>query len=320
MKSVLIVLMIYLFPLFADYSIVFVHIGDQVPPYADIAISQARLFNPHAKIILLSSEKGLNRFHILKEQLHLQLRSYDDLPKSTLHRKYQHRCRETFLFARYTSERFLYLWDLMQADSLENVFHLENDNMLYADLQPLLPHFQKHYPGIGATFDNEERCIPGFVWIATGHAMKSLAKYFVKQASKSHLDMRVIADYRHKFSPQLIDALPIIMPDYASSYPLCSLHNHTTHRPESYSNQFAIFQSIFDAAAIGQFLGGIDPIHKNNEPGFINESCLFNPSLLQYQWLFDEQGRKVPHAVFLGHFYKIINLHIHSKKLHAFKS
>jgi len=320
MKILLITLMMYLFPLFSNYSIVFVHIGDQVPPYTDIAISQARLFNPHAKIILLSSKKGLKRFLALKDQVNLQLRSYNDLPKSTLHREYQHRCIETSLFARYTSERFLYLWDLIEADSLVNIFHLENDNMLYANLEPLLPYFQKHYPGIGATFDNEERCIAGFVWIANSHAMKSLAKYFVKKASKKLLDMRVISDYRHEFSTQWIDALPIIMPEYASCYPLRSPHNHTTHRPESYSNRFELFQAIFDAAAIGQFLGGIDPIYKNNQPGFINESCLFNPSLLQYQWIYDEQGRRVPHAAFLGHLYKIINLHIHAKRLDEFKS
>lgn len=320
MKIALIALMIYLLPLFSDYSIVFVHIGDQVPAYTDIAISQARLFNPHAKITLLSSRQGLKRFLALKEQMNLQLRSYDDLPKSALHREYQRRCSETSLFARYTSERFLYLWDLIESDSLKNIFHLENDNMLYANLEPLLPHFQKQYPGIGATFDNEKRCIAGFVWIADGKAMKNLAQYFVKKSSKRLLDMRVIADYRREFSTEWIDALPIIMPQYAAHYPLRSPSNHITDRPESYSNHFEIFQAIFDAAAIGQFLGGIDPIHQNNEPGFINESCLFNPSLLHYQWGVDEQGRRVPHAAFLGHFYKIINLHIHSKRLQEFKS
>ena len=237
-----------------------------------------------------------------------------------MHQEYEKRCVETSVFWRYTSERFLYLWDLMEAYSLENVFHLENDNMLYADLEPLLPQFQKHYPGIGAKFDNEERCIPGFLWVANCNAMKPLAKYFVKKAPERLSDMVVMAQYRKEQSVQSIDALPIIMPSYLSKYSLESPHHHKTDRPQTYSNHSEIFNAIFDAAAIGQFLGGIDPIHPNHEPGFINESCLFNPSFLEYQWIVDKQGRSVPCALFQGQSYKIINLHIHSKRLHDFKS
>jgi len=320
MKILLIIFLTHLSTIFADYSIVFVHIGNEVPPYADVAISQACRFNPHAKIILLSSESGLQRFRSWEAQGTLQLCSYDNLPKTPIHQEYQDRCAETSPFWRYTSERFLYLWDLMNAYCLENVFHLENDNMLYADLEPLLSHFQKQYPGIGATFDNDERCIPGFVWIANCHAMEDLAAYFAKKAPQRLSDMQVIGYYRNERSTSAIDALPIIMPEYISVYPLKSPHNHFTNRPFSYSNQSETFHAIFDAAAIGQFLGGIDPIHANNEPGFINESCLFNPSLLEYKWALDEQGRSVPYAIFQGDSYKIINLHIHSKRLQEFRS
>ncbi len=320
MRLILIALLAYASNIFAEYSIVYVHIGETVPPHADIAIAQARLFNQHARIILLSSEGGLQRFQALKEQANIELCTYDALPKTPIHQEYQDLCAETSPFWRYTSERFLYLLDLMEAYSLENVFHLENDNMLYADLEPLLPHFQKQYPGVGATFDNDDRCIPGFVWIANCKAMRSLAAYFAKNAPKRLFDMEVIGNYRKEYSDQWIDALPIIMPEYTSVYPLESPSHHTTTRPHSYSNHFEIFHAIFDAAAIGQFLGGLDPIHANNQPGFINESCLFNPFFLQYQWISDEQGRSVPHAIFQDHSYKIINLHIHSKRLQEFKS
>lgn len=320
MKILLIALITCLSTIFGTYSIVFVHIGDNIPPYAEIAITQARLFNPNARIIILSSQSGLQRFHALKTKENLELRPYEELPQSSIHQEYQKCCVETSLFWRYTSERFLYLWDLMENDRLENIFHLENDNMLYADLEQLLPHFQKQYPGIGATFDNEDRCIPGFVWIANCNAMKDLAEYFVKKAPESLSDMYIMGSYRKERSIQWIDALPIIMPNYKNLYPLESPHHHKTHRPQAYSNHSEIFHAIFDAAAIGQFLGGIDPIHENNQPGFINESCLFNPSLLHYQWILDEQGRFCPHALFQNQPYKIMNLHVHCKRLDQFKS
>lgn len=314
----LILLLICLSPLFADYSIIFVHIGEQVPSYAEISISQARIFNPHARVIFLGSEKGIKSLGHLKTQMDIELYSYDHIPKTSIHEKYERECVEKTPFWRYTSERFLYLSDFIAYYSLENVFHLENDNMLYADLEPLLPHFIERYPGVGATFDNDDRCIPGFVWIANRRAIENLAQYFVKKASLVLSDMYTIGNYRKENPPDVIDSLPIIMAEYGLAYNLISPHFHTTTRPQSYSNHAEIFHAIFDAAAIGQFLGGIDPIHQNNGPGFINESCLFNPSLLQYQWELDRQERAVPYAIFQGNRYKIINLHIHSKRLQEF--
>lgn len=319
-RYLLMILVLYVSSVFGDYSIVYVHVGDTVPTYADIAIEQARLFNDQARIILVSSRKGLERFHGLKERVNLELCSYDELPKSKLHEQYQSLCVEKSPFWRYTSERFLYLLDVMERYSLENVFHMENDIMLYANLEPLLPIFQKHYPGIGVTCDNEERCIPGFVWIANLRAMQSLAHYFVLCAPKKLNDMQVIGTYRRMHSSQDVDTLPIILPEYLSTHSLESTMHHKTNTPTRYTNHFEEFQAVFDAAAIGQFLGGIDPIHKNNGPGFINESCLFNVSIPQYDWIADEQGRSVPHMIFQGHRCKIINLHIHSKRLCEFRS
>jgi len=71
---------------------------------------------------------------------------------------------------------------------------------------------------------------------------------------------------------------------------------------------------------MGQYLGGIDPIHRNSAPGFINETCVFNPSHLTYVWWCDNKGRKVPFALYKGNLHKIANLHIHSKRLYEFNS
>lgn len=305
--------------LLAEYSIVFVHIGGEVPTYTDVAISQARLFNPNARIILVSNTQALKRLQDLANQENIELYSYEELPKSINHQIYDTRCISS-AFWRYTSERFLYLSDLMETHALENVFHLENDNMLYCNLETYLADFQTYYPGIAATFDNEERCIPGFVWISGCKAMQSLAAYFAQKAETDLTDMYVMGKYRLEQTSSFIDRLPIIMPDYATVYPLESLHHHKTNNSEAYFNQYEIFRAIFDAAAIGQFLGGIDPIHENNSPGFINESCLFNPSFLEYQWIPDERGRLVPYAIFQNRFYRIINLHVHSKRLADFRS
>lgn len=55
-------------------------------------------------------------------------------------------------------------------------------------------------------------------------------------------------------------------------------------------------------------------------PGFVNESCVFNPSFLTFFWKTDDQNRKVPFAQYGDTICRINNLHIHSKHLDAFLS
>ena len=79
--------------------------------------------------------------------------------------------------------------------------------------------------------------------------------------------------------------------------------------------------SISDAAAIGQYLGGIDPWHGcHNTIGFINETCIFNPALCSFVWELDFKNRKIPYIIFKNAKYCINNLHIHCKNLNKFKS
>lgn len=315
MQRFLRIFLISMLPLCAEYSIIFVHIGDHIPPYTAVALEQARRFNPHANIILLGSKKGLERF-VVSDSIHLQ--PYEEVPLSDIHQVYQKRCHTVEPFWRYTSERFLYLYDFITAYALDNSFHFENDTMLYADLEPLLPLFQTHYPGIGAPFDNDERCIADFVWIANPKAMQALAEYFVEKARYPLSDMYVLGHYRQTHPPSCIGAFPIIMPEYLTLYPLKSALGHTTTTPSLYAQHAELFQAIFDAAALGQYLGGNDPMHAINHPGFINESCLFNPAHLQYIWCRDEEGRAVPYVKIKDAIYRIMNLHIHSKRLQDF--
>jgi len=77
---------------------------------------------------------------------------------------------------------------------------------------------------------------------------------------------------------------------------------------------------LFDGAAIGQYLGGVDPRNQKSKPGFINESCVFNPSRFLFEWIKDDKGREIPYAIFKDCKYRINNLHIHSKNLAKFKS
>jgi hypothetical protein len=104
--------------------------------------------------------------------------------------------------------------------------------------------------------------------------------------------------------------------------PLQSLSGDYAADRYFYSTAFDMFRSIFDAAAIGQYLGGIDPRNTSDSStiGFINESAVYDPRKLYLETGIDEKGRKCYYARSQMGLWRINNLHIHSKNLTEFAS
>ncbi len=307
-----------------EYSIVFVHIGDKLPSYLENAMEQAQLFNPNADIYLIAGETALKK---LPEKL--QKDTYkkiycERLRKTPAHRKFNNTSTLNKFFrdgfCSHTAERFLYLNDFITQYEITNMFHLENDVLLYADLSTMLPTFISEYKGVAATFDNEVRCVPGFVYVANKDAMNKLADFMGKNASKGLNDMEMLALYKNQSKREDIDYLPIIHSDFVKEDTFKSKMGHIANNKERFHNNLSKFDSIFDAAAFGQYLGGQNPDNGPCKPGFINECCLFNVSKVTIEWEIDEKGRKVPFGTYNGTKYRINNLHIHSKKLYNFLS
>jgi hypothetical protein len=173
---------------------------------------------------------------------------------------------------------------------------------------------------IGATFDNDSRCIPGFLYIDSLKPLSEWIAFIASKASIGENDMALFGKFRSLYYKKYIDHLPIAPLAYGAQYPLETYQGVGVKQATDYSNHFEQFQSIFDAAAFGQYLGGQDPIHQNSGPGFINESCVFNPARFSIQWEKDAQGRWIPMAAFQETTFPINNLHIHSKRLGAFSS
>lgn len=310
----------------AAQAIVFIHLGSKLPHYLSTAIAQARLFNPDCPIYLVLNQNALlftrnSNF----AQYEVQCIFAESLMQTDAHRFFKMRTRldRTSLGGLwlYSTERFFYLAALMKQHNLSDVIHLESDVMLYTDVEELLPALHGHYRGkIGATFDNDGRCIAGIVYASDSYPVEQLTQFIANNAWKPNNDMYFLAEFGRLDGGRWIERLPIVMPNYAKDHPLISAHEHRAEHPEMYFNHFDDFISIFDAAAIGQYLGGIDPIHQHVGAGFINESCVFNPSYFQYEWIVDAQGRRVPVAIYKNEAYKINNLHVHCKDLKSFYS
>ena len=304
-------------------SIVYVYLSPELPSYVCVGLEQARLFNPKTKIFLIANESALNQCRDALKAHNIIAVAAENLRPSKEHESFN---KTTTLdnkslggLWRKSTERFFYIQELIALYSLKSVIHVEADVMLYADLSELQDAFSR-YRSIGAVFDCDNRCIPSVVYIANEKAINHLAAFITENAPKGYNDMQIIAHYRNTYSMDLVDNLPLIMPEYLHTHTLINDRHQGTSRPQAYSNNIDAFHSIFDAAAIGQYLGGVAPIHGPVKPGFINETCLFNPSYLDLTWEKDAHGRKVPFASCNGAKYRINNLHIHSKALDQFRS
>ena len=321
-------LRLFFFPLFLFSAppIVFVQLGPRLPDYLSISISQARLFNPDSPIYLIGHRNALRTLsRPFLTSSKIILISAESLEKDPVHQQFLKRSKldRTYRegFWTYTTERFFFLYDFLKKTNLTDVFHLESDVMLYTNLESILGASQAHYPNMVAVpSDSDARCIASIMYIANAEPLRALTQFIVDRIHLLDNDMHFLAHFRHNFFQIYIDHFPIIMPQYAAEHPLVSRYGDTTATPERYTCYFDDFKSIFDAAAIGQYLGGIDPRNGTSKPGFINETTLFNVSDFEYEWIRDEKNRLVPYLIYKGQKIKINNLHIHAKNLDQFKS
>lgn len=295
----------------------FIHLGRGSPAHLPIALEQARLFNKECDIYLI---KNQNTSIEIPERLNVTIVPAESLEKSPFH--------ETFLrtsqldrgslngFWFYTTERFYYLHEFMKAYKCTDLFHLENDVMLYVDLSTLLPVFQTHYRGmIGATYEGVERCVPGFMYISEEKPLDELMAFVASRAQLNESDMDSVGRFINTQHKVYIDTLPVLFPNYGQ------VHGYRFAVPDDrFYNHFEAFDSLFDAAAMGQYLGGDSPVHGVPAPGFINPLSVYDSSHFSFEWELDEKGRRVPFILFSGVKKRINNLHIHSKNLRPFQS
>ena len=110
-----------------------------------------------------------------------------------------------------------------------------------------------------------------------------------------------------KLSTGLIQNFPIFPSNFANT------------KEEIYvSENFNLFNLIFDAAAMGQFLGGVDPRNiPGDSSGFINETCVIKYDKYKFIWEYQDDVKK-PFLVINDTKIPIFNLHIHSKQLKRF--
>ena len=192
-----------------------------------------------------------------------------------------------------TSKRFFLIYEYMKKYNIKNALHLENDVLLYNNMK------YKYENKIYLTMDSNDRCIPGIIYIPTYELLNNL----IEKYDFNQNDMINLGNFYNN-NKDIVNTFPIIN----NSIEKCIFN-------ENFSN----FKSIFDAAAIGQYLGGVDPRNQSgNTIGFINETCIIKYNNYKFKW-FKNGEHKLPYIEINNNYIPINNLHIHSKNLKKFR-
>lgn len=197
-----------------------------------------------------------------------------------------------------TSYRFKAIYEYMKLYNIINIIHIENDVVIYKNVDTIPFH---NINKLLLTMDSENRCIPGLMFIPTANILKKCLDIFNPNLN----DMQNFSNCYYNLS-DYIDTLPIF------------IENNENNITKMITKNFKYYNCIFDAAAIGQYLGGVDPRNMSGDTkGFVNETCVINYSKYNFIWK-NENNKKIPYIIINNIEYPIVNLHIHCKDLKSF--
>ena len=197
-----------------------------------------------------------------------------------------------------TSERFFYIYQFMKKYNLTNCIHIENDVLLYHNVNEIINLLNENY--IYLPFDCYERNIASIMYIPNHILLKIVLDNYNYQLNDMYNFINI------KNQTNIITNFPIFSP---------LIKQNLNNEEQFVSENFNLFNYIFDAVAIGQYLGGVEPLNISGDTtGFINETCIIKYN--NYNIIFEDKKPYI--ETFDGNKIPIFNLHIHCKNLKKF--
>lgn len=284
-------------------NLILIHIGASEPPsylYDNLEIL-SRLCKKSKKYFItnISHIKNSNNYFdfevIPSENIERSIESTNLENKISIDKEYRNG------FWQNTTTRFAILHDFIKSNHLIDNIHIENDVVLYKDPANYVNYFNSFG---GISFPTVvDWGIGSVVWIKNGFFSEQLIIKFSENCNVH--DMENLGLFSKTVNG--FKALPTIPISYQSNKlydeNFCELHDTNI---------------IFDAAALGQYLGGVDPANSISETFFfINERTTLEFDKFQIQWEITN-GIKFPIIISNNLRFEIFNLHIHSKKIFNF--
>lgn len=194
------------------------------------------------------------------------------------------------------SARFFILYAYLKTHNVNRCLHIENDVMVYANADTVRWNPDR----MAGAYDGSGRMIPSVVWIPTPASLRTVLERY----DFANNDMA-------NFGKADLERLPIFPDNWTLASP------PFVHETASVTENYPSYGYVFDAAAMGQYLGGLDPHVFGATPPktYVSPDCCIKYNHYEFIW---KDGR--PFIVVAGTPFPIFNLHIHSKNLKAFQT
>lgn len=273
--------------------LIFIWIGSRIPNWGFDSIKFAYSNNPDRKIILLLDE-NFNSVNKIKNY------SFEIVYLDNLFIEKCSLSKDTSLCNSFwinTAKRLKVLYEYCKDNNIKRYFHAEIDNLIFS-LNSLEKKLNLLGKGFFAPKDSEERALASLVFCNNNESITKILSYFSPPFSAKS-EMHAIGQYNN-FSSCSVNLPTESFLEVKGKWSVIS--------PEKIGG-------IFDAAAIGQFIFGIDPIHEPYKPLynlFINENVLIKFSDVEFYlknknvYIYFKKIKKE---------FKIYNIHVHSKNI-----
>jgi hypothetical protein len=270
----------------------FISDKNDVPDYVALSLEQARHFNPEIEIYFICKYK--QEFF---DKLNIKWVDQESLAEGQTLKRFNQVCsfrrhgtpNTTYpspdLFWHRTAERIFYILELMLRDTMDEVFHFENDVLIYHDLKGVEVSQNVIITPMSLTHTTF-----AFSYFPTPAKLFDLCSYFIMLLEHGEQNLLSFG-YDHISEMSLLNM---------------ALRNNLV-------KCFPIFQNyngfIYDPGSYGQYLGGTNNGHG---AGFVDPSHYIGQKILlnEIHPVFDVKPYTEHNPIF--------NLHIHSKNLGQF--
>jgi len=299
------------------FNLIYFHYGE-IPEYIYDNLFQVCLINKDLNIYILINEeyftnmsKNLNRLN-LKNKNNIKFISIEKIEnelKENLNFNKLSKIFDLFNiefrngFWKYTLFRFIYINEFIKLTNIKNIFHIENDVMMYESFNKIYELNTINNNSLDKLWvvqDSVTRVIPSLLFFRSSIILNEFIEYIYSVYNNS--------------SNILINDM-----DLLGNYP--KELKHFLINNENDSNY------IYDGACLGQYIAGIDLRNSlyteinfiNPTRHFINETSDFKPNTANFKFVYEKNLYK-PKMYINNKTYNIVNLHIHSKDLYKYSS
>jgi hypothetical protein len=306
-------------------ELVLTHVNSELQPYIQYQFKQIRVFNPDIKVSIVGHEQYLSKQTMgWLSEYNINFVPYeqfadDEDVKEFLACSWYHnwdkpntRYPSPPIFVQGTSERLYALNAYCKKEKLTEIFHVENDVLIYEDLTKLLPIIKSCYTKMVITPMADKDHTFAFVYIPSYTDLDTFCKFNTAQMKRGN---EVLLK---EFNFDMINEMAIV-----KIYK--DLYNGVDFFPTlpygQYSENLDKFNSLFDPASWGQYIGGTNNYGNNLQYAgshhIIGREILAGSCTASMQSV---NGLNIPHVHSAQANTKLNNLHIHSKHLELFLS